>query len=205
MTLVCDRIFRTFRPMRRTGREAFAAFRSSPNSQKLTQPSSERKTTAKITRQPFLVHLQHHAAPLSPSALLRFDFFVCGWSFRLPRSPPLMSVLFLSFSPPTAVVDCGVQPIKDRNHRVWQGRPQQHPQRFLILACFAPRAAAACLRLVVCGSSSRSQCCNASDTTDNNCCKEVKVEVQLFSHNSAQKDKEGHLGDYVFSSARLKK
>lgn len=192
--------------MRRTDGEAFAAFRSSSNSQKLTQPGSERKTTAKITRQPFLDHLQHHAAPLAPSALLLFDFCVCGWSFLLPQSPPLMSFLFLSFSLPRAVVDCRVQPIKDRNHRVWQGRPQRYPQRFLILACFAPRAAAACLRLVVCGSSSRSHCCNASATTDNNCCKEVKVELQLlFSHNSAQKDKEGHLGDYDFSSARLKK
>lgn len=134
--------------MRRTDREAFAAFRSSSPSQKQTQPGSERKTTAKITRQPFLVHLQHHAAPLSPSAPLLFDFCVCGWSFLLPQSPPLMSFLFLSFSPPRAVFDCRVQPIKNRNHRVWQGRPQQYPQRFLILASFVARSAAAAASLL---------------------------------------------------------
>lgn len=91
---------------------------SSSQSQKLTQPCSERKTTAKITRQPFLVHLQHHAAPLSPSALLLFDIFVCCWSFLLPQSPPLMSFPFLSFSLPRAVFNCRVQPIKNKNHRV---------------------------------------------------------------------------------------
>lgn len=50
----------------------------------------------KIITQTFLVHLQHHAASLSPSALLLFDF-LCGWSFLLPQSPPLMSSLFVSF------------------------------------------------------------------------------------------------------------
>lgn len=50
----------------------------------------------KIITQTFLVHLQRHAAPLSPSALLLFDF-LCGWSFLLPQSPPLMSSLFVSF------------------------------------------------------------------------------------------------------------
>lgn len=100
----------------------------------------------KIITQTFLVHLQHHAAPLSPSALLLFDFFV-----RLVLSLAPVSTInelficFPSFSALRAVFDW-VQPIKDRNHHVWRGRWQQHPQRCLILACFALWAAAVCPR-----------------------------------------------------------